>query len=65
MYFTSCYPLQQENEKNKPKFNAMIEKVFFLSLAVLSRCFEHCARVIWRQKRTNDAFRARRDSRVS
>ena len=28
MYFTSCYPLYMENEKNKPKFNAMIEKFF-------------------------------------
>ena len=51
MYFTSCYPLQSENEKNKPKFNAMIEKVFFLSLAVLSRCFEHCTRVILAPKK--------------
>jgi len=51
MYFTSCYPLQRENEKNKPKFNAMIEKVFFLSLTVLSRCFEHCARVILAPKK--------------
>lgn len=51
MYFTSCYPLQRENEKNKPKFNAMIDKVFFLSLAVLSRCFEHCARVILAPKK--------------
>lgn len=52
MYFTSYYPLQRKNEKNKPKFNATIVlycrrlRFFFLSLAVLSRCFEHCARVI-------------------
>ena len=41
-----------ESEKNKPKINVMIEKVFSLSLAVLSRCFEHCARVILAPKKT-------------